>query len=57
MQNLSTRKSLTPQRELLETKLSLATPEEMKTALGKKGVMDYKRFTIRQGNEKIETQI
>ena len=34
--------------------LSLATLEEIKTILGKKEVMDYKRITIRGGSEKIQ---
>ena len=37
--------------------LSFATPEEIQTTLGKQGVMNYKRITIRKGSEKIQTHI
>ena len=34
-------------------KLFLATPEEIKTGLGKQRVMDYKRIIIRRGGKEI----
>ena len=35
--------------------LSSATPEEIKAALGKQGVIDYQRITIRRACKEIQT--
>ena len=46
-----------PQRKFIRRgELSLATPEEIKTALGKQGVTDNKRKNIKKGGEEIQTR-
>ena len=40
---------------LRSRELSLATPEEIKVALVKQGVTDYKWQTIRRSDEEIQT--
>ena len=49
-ERLNTSKGVIRSREL-----ALAKEEEMSTALGKQGVTNIKRITIRKGEEKIET--
>ena len=48
---LNTSKGVIRSREL-----SLATLEEIKIALGKQEVIDYKNVSIRRGREKIQTR-
>ena len=36
-------------------KLSFATPEEIETAFKKQGIKEYRRVTIRQNDETIQT--
>ena len=51
IQKLICMKNLIPQRDLSVTELSLATAEEIKATLGKQGVTNYKRITIRRDIE------
>ena len=48
-------KSLTPQRDLIETELSQVIPQKINTDLGKQGPTDYKRIIIRKGDGEIQT--
>ena len=49
-------KCIVYQHQKLHTwkKLSPATQREIKTALKKQGIMDYKRITITRGGKKIQ---
>ena len=53
MQNISTQKN----EHILSKKLALVTAEEMTTALGKQGVTNIRRITIRKCGEQIQTNI
>ena len=44
----------TPKGVIRSRKLSLATSEEIRAALGKQGVTDHERITFRKGGEKIQ---
>ena len=41
-------------KSLFQRKLSLPTPGVIQMSLGKQGVTDYKRITIRRGNKDIQ---